>query len=207
MEQLPHMQQLLRQLQQIPYLASKNLYRVSHYFLELDEHRFEHFIATLREAHQHTVKCELCWAWKERDQQCAWCSSPKREKSIICVVETWHDLCALERTDSFSGVYHVLGGAICPLDGKGPEDLTIDALEERVARLCSVDDGSCSEIILAMNQTPEGEATASFIARKLDQYKHRIKITCLSRGIPVGSSLEVMDRLTIFKALIERRTF
>jgi len=200
MEQLPHMQQLLRQLQQVPYLASKNLYRVAQYLLELDEQRLAQFIKVINEAHQHIVKCASCWAWKEREQSCVWCASTKRDQTIICVVETWHDLCAIEKTGAFSGVYHVLGGAICPLDGKGPEDLTIDSLVARVAK-------GCSEIILAMNQTPEGETTAAFVARKLESYKSSVKITCLSRGVPVGSLLEVMDRLTIFKALSERRIF
>lgn len=119
---------------------------------------------------------------------------------MICVVETWHDLYAIEKTGAYQGAYHVLGGAICPLDGIGPEDLTIGPLLERVKQ-------GCREIILAVNQTPEGEATAAFIARKLEPIRQDVRITCLSRGIPVGSPLESMDRLTIFKALTERRIF
>jgi recombination protein RecR len=200
MDQLPHLQQLLRQLQQVPYLASKNLYRVAHYFLEMEPRRFEQFMGVLTEAHKQLAKCEICFAWKEREQACIWCSASKRNQGIICVVETWHDLCAIEKTGAFSGVYHVLGGAICPLEGRGPEDLTIEPLIERIKN-------GGSEIILALNQTPEGEATAAYIARRLESISHQAVLSCLSRGLPVGSSLEMMDRLTIFKALAERRNF
>lgn len=200
MDQLPHLQQLLRQLQQVPYLASKNLYRVAHYILEMEPRRFEQFMGILAEAHAHLHKCEQCFAWKEREQSCAWCAHPKRDQGIICVVETWHDLCAIEKTGAFTGVYHVLGGAICPLEGRGPEDLTIEPLLERVQQ-------GGKEIILALNQTPEGEATAAYIVRRLEHVTHEAAISCLSRGLPVGSCLEMMDRLTIFKALSERRSF
>lgn len=200
MDQLPHLQQLLRQLQQVPYLASKNLYRVAHYFLEMEPHRFEQFIGVLTEAHAQLGKCEICFAWKERQQPCVWCSNPKRDQQVICVVETWHDLYALEKTGAFSGVYHVLGGAICPLEGRGPEDLTIEQLIQRAQ-------SGTKELILALNQTPEGEATAAYIARRLEGVAHQATLSCLSRGLPVGSSLEMMDRLTIFKALAERRSF
>ena len=200
MENLPQVTHLVRQLQQVPYLASKNLYRVVHYFLEMDEQKLELFLQTLKNAHNATHKCTTCWSWKEKEALCPWCSSARRDQRQICVVETWHDLYAIEKTGAYQGTYHVLGGAICPLDGIGPEDLTIGSLLERVAT-------GCQEVILAVNQTPEGEATASFIARKLEHRTTSVKVTCLSRGIPVGSSLESMDRLTIFKALSERRIF
>lgn len=199
MDHLPHVMQFLKQLQQVPYLASKNLYRVAHHFLEMDDQRFERFIAAIKAAHNSTTKCTTCWSWKEQSLACPWCTSVKRNQNQICVVETWHDLYAIEKTGAFQGTYHVLGGAISPLDGLGPEDLTIDSLLQRAR--------NCQEIILAVNQTPEGEATAAFIARKLESVKPDLRVTCLSRGIPVGSSLESMDRLTIFKAITERRSF
>jgi recombination protein RecR len=115
------------------------------------------------------------------------------------VVETWQELLTIEKTGGYDGVYHVLGGVICPLEGVGPEQLTIDALIKRV------DEKGIAEIILATNQTPEGEATASYIAHKLKG--KAITISCLARGIPVGSTLEFMDKLTVYKALSERRPF
>lgn len=198
MESLPTLARLLKQLQQVPYLASKNLYRVTHHFLQMDPERLQVFCKTLLEARQRLVKCKECWTWQERDGVCPFCLDTRRDRSTICVVETWHDLYAIERSGGYQGVYHVLGGAICPLDGIGPDDLTIDALVDRI-------DDTHKEIILAMNQTPEGEATAAFIARKLES--KNIKITCLARGVPVGASLEFTDRLTVHKALSERRVF
>ena len=115
------------------------------------------------------------------------------------MVESWHDLVAIERAGGYDGVYHVLGGALCPLDGIGPEDLTIDALLKRVVS------SKISEIILATNPTPEGEATASFIASKLTDSK--LKVSKLVSGVPIGSSLEKMDRITVYKALSGRRPF
>lgn len=200
MEQLPTLAQLLKQLQQVPYLASKNLYRVAHHFLEMDAPRLEQFCRALTEVQARLVKCSVCYAWQERDRGCAYCTSIKRDQNIVCVVETWHDLYAIEKTGGYTGVYHVLGGVICPLDGVGPEDLSIDSLIKRIQSCTEI-----REVILAMNQTPEGEATAAFIGRKLNGCA--VKVTCLSRGIPVGSSLEAMDRLTVFKALAERRLF
>lgn len=198
-DHLPRLQHLVNYLQQLPYLATKNVYRVAHHLLEMPQDRFKQFIMTLEAAHAHTVKCEQCCAWKEREQPCYWCTSSRRNSTIVCVVETWHDLCAVERAGGYLGQYHVLGGVICPLDGVGPEDLSIDLLTQRIQV------GTIQEIILALNQTLEGEATAVFIARRLEPLRGTIKVTCLSRGVPVGSSLDAMDRLTIGKALAERR--
>lgn len=198
-DQLNSLTQLLKQLQQVPYVASKNIYRVAHYFLEMNDERLRQFFAAVQEAHNNLEKCVTCWAWKERAYGCVFCSATTRDQKTICVVETWHDLYAIEKTSGYTGVYHVLGGVICPLEGIGPENLTINALLARLTQ------SPCNEIILAMNQTPEGEATSAFIARKL--HDKGCKVTCLARGIPVGSSLESMDRLTVFKALAERRLF
>jgi recombination protein RecR len=197
-EQNPSLLAFLKQLQRVPYLASKNLYVVAQHFLDLDEQATEQFCRTLTNLKQNLEKCSECWSWKEKARDCSFCTSVKRDKQTICVVETWRDLIALEKTGGYLGLYHVLGGALCPLDGIGPENLTIKQLIERVDR-------GCTELILAFNQTPEGEATASYIATKLKG--RSIRISCLARGLPVGSSLEAMDRLTVYKALSERRPF
>jgi recombination protein RecR len=197
-EQNPTLLAFLKQLQRVPYLASKNLYIVAQHFLDLDEHSTEQFIRTLASLKQNLAKCTECWSWKEKERECTFCTSTKRDKNTICVIETWRDLIALEKTGGYKGMYHVLGGALCPLDGIGPENLTIKQLVERVDR-------GCTELIFAFNQTPEGEATAAYIATKLKG--KQIRISCLARGLPVGSSLEAMDRLTVYKALSERRPF
>lgn len=199
LDELPSLVQLLKVLQQVPYLASKNLYRVTSHFLHMKQSQIEGFCMALLDAKKKLTKCITCFCWQEVEQSCLFCSSPKRDQLTVCVVETWQEILAIEKTKGYLGVYHVLGGVICPLDGIGPEDLTIESLVERV------DKNSVKEIILATNQTPEGEATAAFIAHKLKGKK--VQITCLARGLPVGSSLEAMDRLTVYKALSERRPF
>ncbi len=196
---LPTIKNLLNNLQQVPYLASKNLYRVASHFLQMDPIKVQQFCATLVEASKNLQKCSVCCVWKEKEQDCLFCSSHSRNKKIVCLVETWQELLIIDRSGAFNGVFHVLGGAISPLNGVGPDDLSIHQLIKRVAS------GSVQEIILATNQTPEGEATASFIANKLEPF--RVKISCLAKGVPVGSTLEYTDRLTLYKALAGRRPF
>ena len=198
-EQLPRLHELIRLLQQVPYLASRNVYRVAQHFLEMPEDRRKRFITSLEETCRETTKCATCYAWREHSIPCGWCNVTQRDQDIICVVETWHDLCAIERTGSYRGVFHVLGGAICPLDGIGPEDLSLDLLMKRI------ESNTAKELILAMNQTFEGEATTACILRMLGNKRESLTISCLSRGVPVGSSLDAMDRLTIGKAMSERR--
>ena len=199
LKDLPSLEQLIKALQQVPYLASKNIYRVGSYFLQLEGHKLAQFCATLLEAKKKVVACGRCYTWREIDRECSFCSSIKRDQTTICVVESWQELIAIEKTGGYQGIYHVLGGVICPLDGVGPEDLTIQALVDRV------DKEGIKEIILAMNQTPEGEATIAYIGRKLKDKS--VLVSCLARGIPVGSHLESIDRLTVYKALSERRPF
>ncbi len=198
LSKLPTLAKLIKTLQQVPYLASKNVYRVATHFLDMDQQRLDQFCETLREAKKGIHYCAQCFFWQELDKGCSLCTAPNRDHSVICVVETWQELMAIEKTGGYTGVYHVLCGAICPLDGIGPENLTIDYLIARVK-------DPVKEIILATNQTPEGEATAAFIAAKLKG--KGVVVSCLARGIPVGSSLEFMDRLTVYKALSERRPF
>lgn len=196
---IPALAQICKTLQSIPFLASKNLYRVVTYFLLLSDEKVERFCRTLLEARSALIHCSLCAMWKDRNATCVFCDDPVRDTTVICVVETWQEALSIEKTDGYKGLYHILGGAICPLDGVSAQDLTIDLLLKRV-------NGSVKEIILATNQTPEGEATAAFIARKLESYD-TVAVSCLARGIPVGSTLELMDKITVSKALTERRPF
>lgn len=198
-DKIPTLAQLCKVLQQVPYLASKNLYRVATHFLVSDREKVERFCLALLEAKRNITTCSECCVWRERDKKCVFCEDPTRDHTIVCVVETWQELMAIEKTEGYRGLYHVLGGAICPLEGIGPEDLTIEALVVRVKNK------QPKELILATNQTPEGEATAAFIARKLKETG--VKISCLARGMPVGAVLEGLDKLTVYKALSERRPF
>ncbi len=196
--QLPALQKLVRQLQRVPYLASKNVYKVVAHFLSSDMNSVEQLCQAIIEAKRSVKPCVQCYNWSEDADLCTICLSPKRDLSIICVVETWHDLLALEKSGEFKGLYHVLGGSLCPLEGIGPDRLRINEL---LARL--TDD--VLELIFATNPTPEGEATASYIASKIQNSP--ISISKLASGVPIGSSLEYMDRVTICKALLGRRPF
>ena len=202
LKHIPTLQRLVRQLQHVPYLASKNLYRVAAHFLSSDRKQVEQLCQAILEAKDKVKPCITCFNWTENEDLCKICSSDRRDKSYICVVETWHDLLAIERSEDYDGVYHVLGGSLCPLEGVGPDNLTINKLLKRV-------NNTVKEIIFATNPTPEGEATASFIASKLDdkQKQGHLKISRLASGIPIGSSLEYMDRVTIHKALSGRQPF
>jgi len=199
LKNLPSLDRLIRTLQNVPYLASKNVYRVSMYFLGINDKELERFCSAVLDAKKKLKKCLQCFNWCEDGELCSICLSAKRDQGLICVVESWHELLAIEKAGGYTGVYHVLGGVLCPLEGIGPKDLTIDALVQRVSKEGFV------ELILATNLTPEGEATASYIASKLQGTN--FKISKLASGVPIGSNLESMDRVTIYKALSCRRPF
>lgn len=198
LHQLPSLQRLVRHLQKVPYLASKNVYKVAAHFLGQDQAQVQLFCKTLLDACAAIKQCSMCFNWTEGAELCLICSSPARDKTRICVVENWSDITALENAGGFKGVYHVLGGVLCPLEGIGPEKLRIQELLSRLS-------GEVCEVILATNQTPEGDATASLIASKITQ--HVAAVSRLASGIPTGSTLEFMDRITIAKALSGRRPF
>jgi recombination protein RecR len=196
-DQVPSLQQLIFQLQKVPYLASKNVYRVAHYFLQLSSEQREQFCQTVVQASQQLVTCPTCCVWQEKGVPCFFCGNSMRDQKTICVVQIWYDILAIEKAETYKGVYHVLGGVLAPLEGVGVAQLAIEPLLKRALQ--------CDEIIFAFSQTPEGETTAAYIADKLKNLP--VKITCLAQGMPVGGSLEFMDRLTIYKALSQRREF
>jgi recombination protein RecR len=196
---LPRLEKLIRRLQRIPYLASKNIYRVALYFLEAKKDDVQQLCESILDAKKYITKCQVCCNLAESESLCSLCLDKKREKSHICIVETWHDLIAIEKAGGYKGVYHVLGGSLCPLDGIGVDDLSIDLLLKRF------EDQSVKEVIFATNPTPEGEATASYIASKMQGLS--CIISKLASGVPIGSSLDTMDRVTVYKALMGRRPF
>jgi len=199
LQQLPTLQKLIRQLQKLPYLASRNVYRVAVHFLTTDRASIDQLCQAIVQAKSNIKACKVCFNWTEQQDLCSICAHPGRDKQVICVIETWYDLFALERVGDYKGLYHVLGGSLCPLEGVGPEDLTI------VSFLKRLETEKIKEIIFATNPTPEGEATASYIASKISS--ETLVITKLASGVPTGSSLELMDRITIAKALAGRRPF
>lgn len=198
-KELPAFAKLIDQLRRIPYLASKNVFKVATHFLSSDENEVARLVQVIEYARKQVKKCSRCTGWTESVGPCVICRDPGRDAGTVCVVETWHDMLSIERSGNYRGQYHVLGAVLCPLEGVGPEHLSIHPL---IGRLESE---PVTEVIFATNPTPEGEATASYIASKIQNKS--IKTSRLASGIPIGSTLEFMDRMTIHKALSGRQTF
>lgn len=148
---------------------------------------------------RHEVKyCKVCHNISD-DDICPICSDQRRNRAMVCVVENIQDVMAIENTQQYDGLYHVLGGVISPMDGVGPSDLHIDSLVERVK------DGDIDEVILALGSTMEGDTTNFYISRKLASYKVRLSV--LSRGISVGDELEYTDEVTLGRSIVSRTPF
>ena len=149
---------------------------------------------------KHEVKyCQVCHNISDSDM-CPICSDPRRDNSVICVVENIQDVMAVENTQQFNGLYHVLGGVISPMDGIGPSDLEIESLVERVSH------GVVKEVILALSSTMEGDTTNFYIFRKLAPYTD-VKLSIIARGISVGDELEYTDEVTLGRSILNRTPF
>ena len=187
---------LIEQFERLPGIGRKSAQRLAFHMLELSYERAQEFAQAILDAHQKIKKCANCQNLTEHEL-CPICARKDRDGSIICVVEDPRDILAFERTREYKGLYHVLHGLISPMDGVGPEQLTI---KELMARLS---DTRVEEVIMATNPTVEGEATAAYIARLLSPMG--IKVTRLAYGIPVGAALEYADEVTLYRALEGRR--
>jgi len=197
MRDLPSLQGLIQQLRHIPYVASKQVYRVALYLLTAPSERVSKLVEAIQEARQRMNPCTSCGNWAEGSFLCSVCRDEKRDESVICVVEEWPDLYALERLGEYRGRYHVLGGALNPLEGVGPDQLRIALLAQRLKQ------GDVKEVIFAINPTPEGEATISYIRAKMPH--EGITFSRLASGMPTGSHLAYLDRTTIHRALAGRQ--
>lgn len=186
---------LLTVLGRLPGIGRKSAQRLAFHLLKNPELARE-LAALLTQSLEKIHLCPICFNLTE-NEICAICADPKRDHSLICVVEEPADVLALEQTGQFHGTYHVLGGALAPLDRIGPENLHIRELLARIEK------GNISEVILATNPTVEGEASAIYLARQLKPFG--IRVTRIARGLPVGSELELADRETIGRALEGRK--
>ena len=187
---------LIEQFERLPGIGRKSAQRLAFHMLELSFERAQEFAQAILDAHRKIKKCTDCQNLTEHEL-CPICSRQDRDGSIICVVEDPRDILAFERTREYRGLYHVLHGLISPMDGVGPEQLSI---KELMARLGN---NQVEEVIMATNPTVEGEATAAYIARLLGPME--IKVTRLAYGIPVGAALEYADEVTLYRALEGRR--
>ena len=187
---------LVEQLQKLPGIGAKSAQRLAFHVLKNPREDAERLCEAIRDVKDHVTYCSNCNNITDADP-CAYCTSPTRDQRIICVVEEPQNVSVVEKTREFRGVYHVLMGALSPLQGVGPDDLKIKGLLTRVSG------GSVEEVILATNPTVEGEATAVYLSRLLRPLG--VKTTRIAMGIPVGSDLEFADEVTMMKSLENRR--
>jgi recombination protein RecR len=189
---------LIDEFSRLPGIGPKTAQRLTYHLLRMPAEQARALADAINQVKDRVILCSVCYNVTESDP-CEVCSSETRDHNIICVVEEPLDVLALERTGSFSGVYHVLHGALSPVDGIGPAELKIDALVKRVQG------GQVHEVILATNPNVEGEATTSYIARLLAP--SGVRLTRLARGLPVGGDLEYADDVTLKRALDGRSPF
>lgn len=192
---------LIEAFQKLPGIGPKTAQRLTFYLLHVPQKQLDEFSKALANLKKNTVLCSICFNVAEKDP-CPICTDQNRDKSIICVVEQPLDLLALEKARSFKGVYHVLHGAISPLNNIGPDELHIREILDRVKEQESE---RVKEIILATNPNMEGEATAMYIAKLIKPLG--IKVTRLAHGLPVGADLEYADEVTLSRALEGRRRY
>ncbi len=189
-------QDLIDELGRLPGVGPKGAQRIAFYLLAAEPVDVERFAATLRRVKDEVRFCRICGNVTETDE-CRICRDPRRDPSVICVVEEPKDVLAVERTREFRGRYHVLGGAISPIDGVGPDDLRVRELMTRLA------DGTITELILATDPNLEGEATATYLSRLVKPMG--LIVTRLASGLPVGGDLEYADEVTLGRAFSGRR--
>ena len=189
---------LIEELGRLPGIGPKSAQRIAFHLLQADEDDVRRLAETLLTVKERVHFCDICGNVAE-EEQCRICRDPRRDRSVLCVVEEPKDVVAIERTGEFRGRYHVLGGAISPIDGIGPDDLSMRELMVRLA------DGVVEEIIVATDPNLEGEATATYLARMLGPLG--LVVTRLASGLPVGGDLEYADEVTLGRAFAGRRRF
>jgi recombination protein RecR len=186
---------LISELAKLPGVGQRTAQRLAFHVLRTEDTYAAALADAIREVKEQVGLCEVCFNLAE-GSRCAICEDPRRDRSVICVVEQPADVIPIERTHEYRGLYHVLGGALSPIDGIDPEDLRIAELVSRV------DDGETREVVLATNPTTTGEATAHHVAELL---REKVAITRLASGLPVGADLEHADEVTLGRALAGRR--
>ncbi|WP_295013346.1 recombination mediator RecR [uncultured Microbacterium sp.] len=189
-------QELIDEFGRLPGIGPKSAQRITFHILQTPSFDVKRLSQLLTEVRERVRFCEICGNVAEQER-CAICRDPRRDGSVICVVEDAKDVAAIERTREFRGLYQVLGGAISPIAGIGPDDLRIAQLLSRLA------DGTVQEVILATNPNLEGEATASYLSRLLTSMQ--ITVSRLASGLPVGGDLEYADEVTLGRAFEGRR--
>ena len=193
------LEKAVQEFSKLPGIGRKTALRLVLNLLRREEDEVLQFTETIARMRQEVKHCRICHNISDSDV-CPICSDPRRDTATICVVENIQDVMAVENTQQFQGLYHVLGGVISPMDGIGPGDLEIDSLVERVR------EGGVKEVILALSSTMEGDTTNFYIFRKLAPFT-AVKLTIIARGISVGDELEYTDEVTLGRSILNRTPF
>jgi recombination protein RecR len=196
MQYIAPLAKLIEQFRALPGIGPKSAARLAYHVLEMDKARAEALAAAIIDAKQKIGYCQVCFNLTDSNP-CKICRSEERDNTTVCVVEEPRDVAAMERMREYRGLYHVLHGALSPLEGVGPQDLRIRELLSRIQA------GNIQEVIMATNPNVEGEATAMYLARLLKPIG--IKVTRIAHGLPIGGDLEYADEVTLSKALENRR--
>ncbi len=192
------LEKAVQEFSKLPGIGRKTALRLVLHLLRQDTDEVLQFAETIAQMRQEIKHCHVCHNISDSDT-CPICADPHRDTSIVCVVENIQDVMAVENTQQYTGLYHVLGGVISPMDGIGPADLEIDSLVERVKA------GGIREVILALGSTMEGDTTGFYIFRRLAPYEVRMSI--IARGISVGDELEYTDEVTLGRSIVNRTPF
>ena len=192
------LEKAVQEFSKLPGIGRKTALRLVLYQLRQDPEEVQAFVEAIAKMKLEVHYCRHCHNISDSDL-CPICADPRRDASTVCVVETIRDVMAVENTQQYHGLYHVLGGVISPMDGIGPADLEIDSLVQRVEQ------GDIREVILALSSTMEGDTTNFYIYRKLAPYD--VKLTIIARGIPVGDELEYADEVTLGRSILNRTPF
>jgi recombination protein RecR len=194
----PPVNRLITELAKLPGIGQRTAQRLAFHLLRVPEQEALGLSAAIKEVKERIVLCEVCFNLAE-GPRCHICLDERRDRSVICVVEEPADVVPIERTNEYRGLYHVLGGALSPVDGVDPEHLKIVQLVDRVR------EGDVQEVVIATNPTTSGEATAFYIAEAIRELGREVAVTRLASGLPVGADLEYADEVTLGKALSGRR--
>ncbi len=184
----------------LPGIGKKTALRLVLHLVKENENKTAALTEALNRMRQNIRFCKTCHNISD-EEECSICKSHRRDKTVLCVVEETNDVMAIENTSQFTGVYHVLGGIISPMNGIGPADLKIDSLIDRVGK----SQGAIKELILALSPTMEGDTTAFYINRRLKDFP--VKITTIARGVSVGGDLEYTDEITLGRSILGRTLF
>jgi recombination protein RecR len=192
------LEQAVSQIALLPGIGRKTALRLALHLLRQEPSTTERLADALMALRHDVKRCRLCHNVSDTEL-CPICASPRRDGSLICVVENVQDVMAIENTQQYNGLYHVLGGLISPMDGIGPQQLEIDSLVGRVS------EGGVAEVIMALSSTMEGDTTAFYIHRRLSAFD--VRVSAIARGISVGDSLEYTDEVTLGRSILNRTPF